>query len=1092
MDRSMFLPRQAYMKSKTPRQQLEKGWRYADEMISRSPAVAFIWKNTEGWPVEYVTGNVHTIFGWNRDDFLTGRVLYWNVVHPEDLPRVSEEVRRYGADTSAERVLHAPYRIVTREGSVRWVEDFTSILRNEDGSVATYEGFLIDITDRKEMEEKLQLIQFSIDRAAEGIAWIDPEGRIIYANEEDCRRSGYTREEFLNMTVFDIDPTLTPQFHAAIWSKLRRKGTIRFESEHRSKDGDIIPVEVLVQYVRFGGKEYHCAFRRDITERKRAKAEQRLLQANLINAIKIANLGPWEYDSVNDIATVNDHFLRIYRTTIDEVGSYAMSREEYFRRFIHPDDVSSVEAELNQIIQSIEAHGSHQLEHRILYPDGSTGYVTVRIFFVKDEAGKMVKAYGVNQDITEQKLAERERMTNLKYFESMEKVNQAIQSSGNDLDLALNNVLDVCLSVFECDRAFLSYPCDPETPFWSVPFEKTRPEYPGKLKTGEKTPLTSGGAQFFRSVLATSGPLSVYPKVMPLLPIEVLEAHGIRSELAIALHTKIGKPWMFGLHQCSKDRLWTAEEENLFEKIARRLSDALNSLLAYRDLINSEKFLNTIVDNIPDMVIVKEIEELRVMRINRAGEKLLGISREEQIGKNLFDLIPKEQAIHYTESDREVLEKGVPVEIPEDVVRDIKGAQRIVRSKKIPMLDETGKVRHLLIIAEDITELQKLQTRLNHAQKLEALGTMSGGIAHDFNNILQPMLGYSEFLMGDLPPDSRHRKFVEGIYNAVLRAKELVNQILAFSRQSDRKMVPVELPKLLKEAVNLCRSIIPSNIEIIQDIQKECASVSADPTQVHQIIMNLMINAYHAMEEKDGKISVFLKEVELGADDQKSPAFSPGKYAKLSITDTGCGMAPTVQEKIFEPYFTTKPQGKGSGLGLAVVYGIVKDHGGHINVYSEEGKGSTFNVYLPLVDKKSETQPAEILETNSASGHEHILLVDDEEMIVELESRMLEKFGYRVTSRRNGAEALEIFRANPDAFDLIITDMNMPNMTGDRLTRELIAIRPDIPVIIFTGFSEKITQVEAKTIGVKGLLMKPITVSEMTEKVRKVLDESKK
>ena len=203
-------------------------------------------------------------------------------------------------------------------------------------------------------------------------------------------------------------------------------------------------------------------------------------------------------------------------------------------------------------------------------------------------------------------------------------------------------------------------------------------------------------------------------------------------------------------------------------------------------------------------------------------------------------------------------------------------------------------------------------------------------------------------------------------------------------------------------------------------------------------------------------------------------------------------MAPAVMEKIFEPYFTTKPQGKGSGLGLSVVYGIVKEHGGHINVYSKAGKGSTFTVYLPLMENASETPPAEALELFPATGRERILLVDDEEMIVELESRMLERFGYRVTSSRNGAEALEIFRASPDSFDLVVTDMNMPNMTGDRLAGELIAIRQDIPVIICTGFSERISSAEAKALGVKEFLMKPITLSEMAEKVRKVLDEAKK
>jgi CheY-like chemotaxis protein len=254
--------------------------------------------------------------------------------------------------------------------------------------------------------------------------------------------------------------------------------------------------------------------------------------------------------------------------------------------------------------------------------------------------------------------------------------------------------------------------------------------------------------------------------------------------------------------------------------------------------------------------------------------------------------------------------------------------------------------------------------------------------------------------------------------------------------------------------------------------------------------MNLMVNAYHAIEQTGGKISIRLREVQLAEENLKGNPLPPGKYAMLSISDTGCGMTPSVLEKIFEPYFTTKPQDKGSGLGLAVVYGIVKEHGGHINVYSEVGKGSTFNVYLPLAEKAPERLTTKKAETSRATGHEHILLVDDEAVIVELERRMLERLGYRVTSCPNGTEALAVFNENPKSFDLVITDLNMPNITGDRLAGEMMAIRPEIPVIICTGFSEKIGSAEAQAIGVKDFLMKPVAVSELSEKVRKALDES--
>jgi CheY-like chemotaxis protein len=266
--------------------------------------------------------------------------------------------------------------------------------------------------------------------------------------------------------------------------------------------------------------------------------------------------------------------------------------------------------------------------------------------------------------------------------------------------------------------------------------------------------------------------------------------------------------------------------------------------------------------------------------------------------------------------------------------------------------------------------------------------------------------------------------------------------------------------------------------------------VQADPTQIHQIAMNLITNAYHAVEPKSGEISVGLREVDIGFGQLSDRDLLPGRYALLSVSDTGTGIDPAIKGKILEPYFTTKEQGKGTGLGLAVVYGIVKEHHGDIKVYSELGKGTTFNVYLPIMAKAEKTSSV-VRDEELPTGHEHILLVDDEEAIAKLERQMLERLGYKVTMRVNSLEALEAFKFNPDLFDLVISDMTMPQMTGDRFAHELIAIRPDIPIIICTGFSERLNQEKAANLGVKGILMKPIVKEEMATMVRNALDEAK-
>jgi CheY-like chemotaxis protein len=294
----------------------------------------------------------------------------------------------------------------------------------------------------------------------------------------------------------------------------------------------------------------------------------------------------------------------------------------------------------------------------------------------------------------------------------------------------------------------------------------------------------------------------------------------------------------------------------------------------------------------------------------------------------------------------------------------------------------------------------------------------------------------------------------------------------------------------LKEALKLARSTIPANIEIEQQIQMDCGPVNGDATQVHQIAMNLITNAFHAVEHTDGKINVQLKEVNLEREDIVDLLIAPGRYAMLTVSDTGCGMEPLNIKRIFEPYFTTKEQGKGTGLGLAVVYGIVKEHRGDIKVESELNEGTTFTVYLPLIAKPNDTVSIE-RNVNYETGNERILLVDDEKPILQVEKQMLERLGYHVTFRTSGLDALETFAANPKAFDMVISDMSMPHMTGDKLAKKLISIRSDIPIVLCTGFSERIDERNADSIGIKGFLMKPIAKLDLAKIVRRVLDEAK-
>jgi signal transduction histidine kinase/ActR/RegA family two-component response regulator len=387
--------------------------------------------------------------------------------------------------------------------------------------------------------------------------------------------------------------------------------------------------------------------------------------------------------------------------------------------------------------------------------------------------------------------------------------------------------------------------------------------------------------------------------------------------------------------------------------------------------------------------------------------------------------------------------------------------------------------------------LARSETQLQQAMKLQAIGTLAGGIAHDFNNILFPIVGYTELTMDDIPEDCQPRKNLEEVLKAANRAKELVQQILTFSRQNGQERKPLKVQILIKEALKLLRATIPSSIEIHSSIDEDCGPVKGDPTQIHQVIMNLCTNAYHALQETGGKLEVSLKKAYVSYEQSlEMVGMKVGRRLELTVKDNGHGMDPQVLERIFEPYYTTKEQGKGTGLGLSVIHGIIKNHGGDISVSSQPGVSSTFSVYLPVIDDiEVEIEPVKT--ASATNGNERILLIDDEEQIINLERRILENLGYKVTSKTDSEEALEEFSARPDRFDLVITDMTMPKITGDRLARRLMDINPQIPVILCTGFNEAISEEKALAMGIDKFVMKPIIKDELAYTIRTVLDNPK-
>ncbi|MBU0942815.1 MAG: transporter substrate-binding domain-containing protein [Proteobacteria bacterium] len=534
------------------------------------------------------------------------------------------------------------------------------------------------------------------------------------------------------------------------------------------------------------------------------------------------------------------------------------------------------------------------------------------------------------------------------------------------------------------------------------------------------------------------------------------------------------------------------------EKALQKAYDNLDQTVAARtNELKEEKEKAQKYLNIAGVMIGVFDTAGRVILMNQKGCQILNVPEDEIIGKNWFDHYLPTRIIRDMKEVFNKLMAGKTelVEYYENPILTSNGKERIIAFHNTLLLDEREHVKGVLFSGLDITERKKaeadkarMEVQLWQAQKMEAIGTLAGGIAHDFNNILTAIIGYSEIAARDLPPDSRTARNVGEVLKAGFRARDLVKQILAFSRQANITPIHIHPATIIKEGIKLLRSSIPSTIIIHEDIDPTTGTILADPTQVHQILMNLCTNAFHAMENIGGRLDISLREIKLDTEDLSGiTGVAAGTFAQLTVHDSGTGIDPAIKNNIFDPYFTTKETGKGTGMGLAIIHGIVKNYGGFISCESERGTGTTFKVLLPVVNE--DIPATEETLNDIPNGTEEILFVDDEAQITEMAQEILENLGYTVTARKSSFAALESFQNQPDKFDLVITDQTMPDMTGTALSRRLLQIRPDLPIILCTGYSSTVSETEAKCYGIKEFVYKPISINHLGRLIRKVLDE---
>ncbi len=867
------------------------------------------------------------------------------------------------------------------------------------------------------------------DFSVVGLAISKPDKGIVEVNDHFCRQLGYSRDEILRKTWAELTyrddlRADTEQFERVLAGDI---DAYTVDKRFVRSSGQILHAEVSVRCVRRpdGTVDYFLGLLHDVTERVRTLAALRESESRYRLLVENSRDLVMEVDTDGTFVYASPHFFTVLGLRPDD-----LSRTNLLER-VHPDEHDRVRALLQ------EPAARFAFRHR--HADGS--YV-----WLEADASRFSTSEGAEHCVVMcRDITERTRIETLSK-ESTELFTKAFRASPN-----ANSITDV--------------------------------------ETGELLELNDGFSSFFgytrdEAIGRTTVELGIWPDLEERSRfVGELAKFGFVREFKTRLAIRNGE---------QRTCLVSAETVNVRgrPRLIGVVVDVTERDEAEQRLRESEEKFSAAFRVGPHAMAIADLETMQFVDVNEGFERQMGFSREEVIGKRIGDLG------RMSASERDRLFR----------LLDTKGPLRNVEAEYIGAKGEPGWSllnaetaefngrRHLIYSAHDITDRKRmerakgaLEEQLRHVQKMEAIGTLAGGIAHDFNNILGAMLAYADVAKLDAAGNAPVLESLEEVKKAGVRAKSLVRQILTFSRRAPNERSAIRLQPLIAEALKLLRSTLPSTLRFVAEIGEDVGTVCADPTQLHQVLVNLCTNAAHAMNNSPGEIVVRLSSHHARRSEAPRVAgVRPGRYAQLSVSDAGHGMDAATLERIFEPFFTTKNPGEGTGLGLSVVHGIVKDHGGTVHVDSEPGRGTTFRILLPLVNDPARGETA--VSDAVPLGHgERLLFIDDEPMLCAGAKRLLEKLNYVVTTETSAPAAVELFKANPSRFDLIITDLTMPGMSGVDVAAELLRERPSTRIVLATGFNASLTMDVVRALGIRELLAKPLSVTELAQTVHSVL-----
>lgn len=1063
-DTEISLPRQASIEFP----KIENADARYRQLVEQLPAITYMAEFGLSGRWEYVSPQISSLLGFAPEEWTRTKGIWLKQVHPQDRERVmeaEEDCLRNGGTYDVE------YRMFTRDGRLAWFRDRAMLVQESGGRILMH-GFMLDITERREAEQALLKLgrqtNMILNSAGDGIFGLDRNGILTFVNRASARMLGYDAEEIVGRnghalwhhTTADGKPYAEADcpIFAVLLDGATRHGTgdVFWRKDHSS-----FAVEFISTAIREGEEIVGAVVTfRDITARQRAEKAQKQAEERFRGIFENAVEGIYQSTPDGRFISVNPAMARMFGyespdemiQAVNDIGAqlytHARRREE-FKAVME---------------QSGTAEG---FEAQVIRKDGAKIWISETARAVRNVIGRVCYYEGTLEDITSRKRADAERQVS---FEIIHAANVT-----DNLDELLHRIHQALSRVLYADNCFVAL-YDPVSCLFTFPFfaDKYDAAFPPQTMDRSCT------SYVFRKGEATLIPQAVFDRLVEQGDVELVGTPS-PSWLGAPLRTPSATIGVLVVQHYEDENAYTQRDLEFLNSVGGQIALAIERKRAETALRDSEARLRVLIEQLPAILWTTDAE-LRFTSSLGAGLARLGLKPNEVVGLTLYEYFQTDDRTFVPIAAHRRALNG------ESVTFHVEWGGGSYACHAEPLRDSAGTVTGVISMAFDVTDRKQLEAQLRQAQKMEAVGRLAGGIAHDFNNLLMVIQGYTELLLDKLGSEHPLRRNADQIHEASQRAASLTRQLLAFSRKQMLAPQVLNVRDVVTELEKMLRRLIGEDIELVTKNVANLWHVRADRSQIEQVILNLAVNSRDAMPS-GGKLTIETANTELDASYSRQAVVEPGQYVMLAVSDTGIGMDSVTQAHLFEPFFTTKEKGKGTGLGLATVYGIVKQSGGYIWVYSEAGKGATFKVYLPRVMAEPQSAAAKAEVKPTKRGFETILLVEDEKGVRDLAREYLAEAGYEVLEAQNADEALRIVRTRAEDIDLLLTDVVMAGISGRQLAEQMQQLRPGIRVLYMSGYTDEAI-VHHGILG-RGmvLLQKPFTLNSLAIKVREILDQ---